>query len=197
MRRNIKLLMMLTIALLIIAGCSGNNNDEGNNNQNEGNTNQEASNDESSNEENDSDESDEILRLGETGTVKTTIGEYEVTPTSVEIVESRDGNEPSIDNGYFIIIDAEIKNIGESTLETSDIVGGTTALLDDEEGRSHIRPQYDFTDQFIGEIGVGEEVTGQLLYERRDSEYYDLVFGYALETVSNQVTWRFDADEAK
>jgi hypothetical protein len=46
-----------------------------------------------------------------------------------------------------------------------------------------------------GDIEPGESVSGELVFDVIESSYYELVYGHATPTVSNQVRWHFDADE--
>lgn len=72
-------------------------------------------------------------------------------------------------------------------------------MLDDTELKSENRwgYGYSFIEEITEEINPDSEVSGQLVFELPKSKYYDLYFGWGLETVSNEVIWRFDADEAK
>lgn len=129
--KNVIRLSFLIISLLLVAACGNNDNSNG---QNEGNSNN-ASN---VNSDNEAEQTSEKLRLGDTGTIKDTIGEYEITPSSFEITDSVDGDVPTTASrgDQFIIVEITIKNIGDSALVGSDITRTGVALFDDEDGLS-------------------------------------------------------------
>ncbi|ADU31785.1 DUF4352 domain-containing protein [Evansella cellulosilytica] len=134
---------------------------------------------------------DEVLSIGDTGRMIDTLGEYEVTIHSVEITEEIQGNTPMED--VYVIVDLSIKNIGDEILEVQDIIG--THLFSDDDLPSGNMFYVDFIDEIDGEISYGETVSGQILFDQIYSEYYNLVFGWGLSTVSNELTWHFTRDE--
>ena len=134
-----------------------------------------------------------ILSLGETGTMDDTLGTYEVTPTAVEFVESADGESPY--NGIFVVVDITIKNTGDAELASEDIAKAD--LFNSDDIRMESLNYYSFAENFEGPIAPGEEMSGQLVFDHNQTDTYQLIFGYGLETVSNEVKWEFSKDEAK
>lgn len=189
---------MLLLSLFIIAGCNSKNDNEESkkDNSQEENTNNQ--------DENDSDSSNEILGLGDTGTLETVIGDYEVIPESFEIVKDIDGITPTEEGDVFVIVDITVKNIGDTTLNPEEVTTDTAVLLDKEEYKYDLLTSVSMDgpyDEYINiiseEIQPDEVVDGQLLYALPPTNQYSLVYGWGLDTTSNEVTWRFDADEAK
>src|SRR5699024_11189767 len=109
--------------MLAIAGCG--NEDNGNNDATNDNS-ANASADDSENNSADNADSieygdEQVLQLGETGIMKDTTGEYEVTPTSFVETKEFEGEKPSNDDLTFIVVDINIKNIGESVLKGEEL----------------------------------------------------------------------------
>lgn len=181
MRKHIKLSLLLLLTLLFVVACGESNDDKNNDNSDDGN-----------------EDSEEVLGLNDTGTLETNLGDFEVTPTAIEIQESIDGETPVNDGYNFVIIDVIIENIGETTLEAKDIAESTTiVIISDEPRTSTVQSHYDFPENKITEdLKPGDKAEGQLLFEVKPSEYYDLTYGNGLPSfVSNKVTWRIDSDE--
>src|SRR5699024_12606713 len=131
-----------------------------------------------------------------TGVHETTIGDYEVTPTAFEIVESVNGVEPDNGNFNFIIIDVTVKNIGDTVLDGKEVA--KIDLRDAEDFVRSNKKQYDFVNHFEEVIEPGEEVEGQFIFTSLpDLEYYDLIFGLHRSGVANELTWRFTQDDLK
>lgn len=182
---------LLIIAMLAVAGC-GNNNDTNN-----GETNNNANDNQNEAEENSSaaDGEDQVLQLGETGTIKSTIGEYEVTPTSFVVADEWEGETPRIDGDVYVIIDIIITNIGDTVLEGKDLrkvdaIGGNDIV-------SSNNALSDKINELEGELQPGEEMEGQLAFGLIPTNTYKLVFGMHLGSVSNEITWELDADKAE
>ncbi|WP_117168158.1 DUF4352 domain-containing protein [Paraliobacillus sediminis] len=207
MKNLIKLMVIGMVIGFVLVGC--NNDDEANetsdNQVTEDSTEvtgedyeaEEAEGDESASDESDSssDSKLEILSLGETGIIKDSIGTYEITPTSFELLEATEEAEPS--NGVFVLINLTIKNIGDESVDSSGLVNDSAALIDSDDIAEFNEDYYKFVDAFDGEVESGEEISGQLLFDQAKTDNYSLMFGYGLETVSNQIKWGFSAEEAK
>lgn len=148
----------------------------------------------------DGDFSDQLdLRIGDTGTVESTIGVYEVTLKGVEVTEEVNGQMSELDE--FMIADFTIKNVGEDPISALDTISNFE-LTDAPEaaGMTDMAEYFDGVDAFEGEIAPGEEVDGQALYYTYDAdEYYVLVTEGLVGTgaVKNQITFTFDKSEAE
>jgi len=192
--KRYSLICLLIIAILAIAGCGSSDNE--NNNE----TNANASMNDNGNNSSDDVESNEngdhqILQLGETGTIKDTTGEYEVTPTSFQVVKEWEGEVPNNDDLTFLVVDVTIKNIGESVLNGEelrkvDAIGGKDLTFSNNQ-------LIDKINELEGELQPGEKMVGQLAFALVPTDTYQLVFGLHLGSVSNQITWELPADQAK
>ncbi|WP_117168155.1 DUF4352 domain-containing protein [Paraliobacillus sediminis] len=211
MKNLIKLIVTGMVIAFVLVGC--NNDDEANEtseNQETEDSNEasetageaetdEAEGEESTSEETDSSESKgEILSLGETGTMETILGDFEVTPTGVKFLEEiEDGGsnvEPS--NEVFIVVDVTVKNIGDEAFESGESI--TADLFDMSDAGLGNTPGYSSVEDFDGEVAPGEEVSGQLIFDFWETDPYILIFGYGYTSdLSNEVTWEFTADEAE
>ncbi|WP_058305884.1 DUF4352 domain-containing protein [Gracilibacillus massiliensis] len=149
----------------------------------------EDANEESSKEEKGSTTNNEdFLSLGETGTVESNVGDYEVTVNSFEFIEEFDENTPMLK--YFVLVDYTVKNIGEDPIVGEDIY--RTEIIDDQE---YVEENYYFEsiNQLKGEIAPGESVEAELLFDSEESEHYQLVFNYASSATT--LTWEFNSNE--
>jgi len=194
--RKYSLISLVIIAMLIIAGCG--NEDNGNNDATNDNS-VNASADDSENNSADNADSieygdEQVLQLGETGTMNTTAGQYEVTPTSFQVTKEWEGEVPSNEEREFLIVDVIVKNVGDSTLDGKDLrkvdaIGGEDLVGSNKELIGKI-------DELEGEIENGEELKGQLAFSVYPADPYQLVFGLHKGTVSNKITWELPADQA-
>ncbi|WP_058305886.1 DUF4352 domain-containing protein [Gracilibacillus massiliensis] len=204
------IIMTLLIAILLIAcssddgnGTEPEENDPDTEEENNGNTEENDADDVTDNESSDSDVSDtenegestndngKVLSLGETGTIESNVGDYEVTVHSFEFVDEADGNTARLD--YFVLVDYTVKNIGDTSINGEDIY--RTDIIDDQdltEGNLY----FESINQLEGEIAPGESVDAELLFDSEESEHYQLVFNYAsLEENATTLTWEFSSDE--
>ncbi|OZU89884.1 hypothetical protein CIL03_01725 [Virgibacillus indicus] len=217
-----RLLFNLFIVMLlagILAACSDDqdNTDEENNQeeQTEEETNtdeeQESESDEgnaSDSEEDSSEESGDTgsapdekaedqlkLSIGDTGTITNNFSKHEITLNSVEIKEEA-GGEPS-QQGNYVIVDLTVKNLGEDALSADDALGSTE--LATEHGDSGM-PWFfieGVAEEWPGQIESGESQSGVLLFDIQKSDSYALQTAVDLDSLSNQISFIFSADEAK
>ncbi|QQK77647.1 DUF4352 domain-containing protein [Salicibibacter cibarius] len=149
---------------------------------------EESEEDESGNDASGDFEEDQHLTLGETGVYDTTIGTYEITLDSVSTEDEVEGEPPV--NEVFIIAEVTIENISDEAVDAVDLA--MADMMND--GETHEMAYWDYG--FEGEeIEPGESLTGELIYDEMESSYYELVYGFASDTVANEVRWRFEEDE--
>lgn len=143
---------------------------------------------------------EEVMELGETGFVDDEIGQYEITPKSVEIFKERDGITPYNDDEVFVLIDYTVKNLGEEPIEAEDVLGFRSLLENAQGNRVDEKRSYDFdfVDKATGTIAPGESYEGQMFFDPPESETdeYTLQFGSSAADVED-AEWFFTASEAK
>src|SRR5699024_1984807 len=141
------------------------------------------------------------LKLGETGVVENSNGKYEVTVNSVRYVNTIGDNwDPETE--VFVIADVLIKNIGEETLNSSNIV--EPALAEGEA--SGYTPA--FSIDFLETIGaasdlnvIGKEIESdssieaEFVFDTEKHENYKLAFGTAADQIITRSEWKFSDEE--
>ncbi|HEU5140386.1 MAG TPA: DUF4352 domain-containing protein [Bacillales bacterium] len=147
--------------------------------------------------------SDEIgnqvgLEVGEVGTIQDTLGTYEVKLKSADIKKEVKGLESKAD--IFILVKLSIKNVGDHPIKAGEVIE-SVKLLDDHKGGGEDKADHTKglnTFKGKGEIQPGTSKNGVLLFDMPESEYYQMVWNFGFTgTLSNKVTWEFDASEAK
>jgi hypothetical protein len=139
------------------------------------------------------------LGVGDTGSFDTTLGTYDITLNSAEIIEEElDGEASQLDN--LMLLDITIKNTSESSQMVEDLIEDLEITHNLEgTGSSNAAEYFSSVEELSGEIASGEEVNGQFITDiSEEEEYYfrKKVGNIAAET-SNQVVWTIPAEEAK
>lgn len=139
------------------------------------------------------------LRVGDTGQIADTIGEFEVTLNTVESIDEVDGEQSPLD--IYILASVTVKNIGESTLDSNNIID-SFEITHNLEGSGYGDYSHRFEDvnEIIGNIEPGEEVDGELIFTATDAENLFIRINSGLVTsgaVKNQTIWTFDKSEAE
>ena len=205
-------LLIIGLTLLIIVGCN-NNEPEGLNDSNasedvttgedesdfedegEDEESSDASEDESTSEGSEDDY--DLLSLGETGLMETAIGDFEVTVTRFSFVDQAEESDPyqHPDNGIFVLVDVDLKNVGEEELLSSDIA---RARLYNNTGAGIAgSTNFPSIEQFPENIEPGETVSGQIIIDHFTEDYYELSFGgNHLESLTNEIRWTLNAEDA-
>ncbi|MGN7312390.1 DUF4352 domain-containing protein [Alkalicoccobacillus gibsonii] len=137
------------------------------------------------------------LRIGETGTVETTIGVYSVKVNKVEIVQELDGEMSELD--YFVLVDYTLKNKGDEELDAAHSISNLE-FTDDLEvsGFPNYAEYYETLSLVEGTLAPGEETTGQGLHDAYENdEYYLRVAGglVASGAAKNDIRFTFQKNE--
>jgi len=138
------------------------------------------------------------LRLGDTGLVQTSIGTYELTINSVEIVGTElDGEAALLDE--IILLEMTFKNIGEEPIIAEDVMINL-GLVTDLEGtdNTNAAASFDSAEYFEGEIAPGEEREAQFITDTRTAEeyYFRTSPGAVAAGTHNEVIWTITDEEA-
>src|SRR5690606_19567409 len=131
------------------------------------------------------------LGIGDRGEFDTTLGTYEMTVDSAELVDTEiDDVLPKFD--VFIVLDLSIKNTSDQALSLDDLIVSMEATEDlDMSGYSDISGGFDSIEMITGTIEPGESVSGQFITEAYASEeyYFRKDPGNITGGSSNQVIW--------
>lgn len=202
-----KLLIMIAFAsVMVLVACSDSSTDEKVSDVDNKEENQKLEDKQTDEEDNSSTTGDkdrvedqENLKIGDTGTFDTTLGQYEMTLDRAELVDGELEGEKSTRDGY-IILDITIKNTSDQTQDLEELIYSMEVISNlDHTGSQDHAHVYDTITAFEGDIEPGEKASAQFLTIVDDSEEY--FFRKAVGNIaggsSNQVIWSFSAEEAK
>lgn len=186
MKKTVALLASLLSIGLFLGACSSENQEKKEVEHNEVNHNNEME------EVNKNDGEDFVLNLNETSEVEAFFGKFEATVLKIEKIEEVEGEEPS--NDTFIKIHVRIKNTSEEKIDLALINGGfyLNTPTNNDSWYDPI-PYYDTIKNMEGEIAPNNEAVGELLFNVRLSDYYDVVYDDSVS--SKEVRWRFEIME--
>lgn len=183
--------------MVLIVGCSNDNNTEKKTNTNSTNENEEINKGTNKGEtEIDGVKFANVLGLNDKDEIETTIAHYEMTPTNIETFNERDGHEPTNEGEVFILIDVTIKNLDDEAVVAEDIID-LGVKLDGEEFNAGNMWGAGF-DSFVNEleddyeIEPNEEVEAQLIFETDPSDYFVLYTSWGLEDEADQNVWKLE-----
>lgn len=139
------------------------------------------------------------LRLGDTGLVQTSIGTYELTIDSAEIVGTElDGEEALLDE--IILLEMTFKNIDDKPIIAEHLMINL-GLVTDLEGsdNTNAAASFDSIEFFEGEITPGEERKAQFIADTRTAEeyYFRTGTGSVAAGTQNEVLWTITDEEAR
>ncbi|GIN74207.1 hypothetical protein J14TS2_46820 [Bacillus sp. J14TS2] len=139
------------------------------------------------------------LKIGDTGTVQTSIGTYELTVDSAEIVGPElDGVSTELEE--LIVLDLTFKNVDDQPLSAEDIMSslGITDILEGSNNHNSAEA-YESIDDFEGELASGEERKTQFIADVYTAEeyYFRQNPGIVAAGTSNDVMWTITAEEAR
>ncbi|WP_148436783.1 hypothetical protein [Gracilibacillus timonensis] len=144
-------------------------------------------------------EDQEDLTIGDTGTFQATLGTYEVTLKSAEMVGEELDGEPSLLD-ELIVLELSFKNIGDNVLQAEEVMGNMEITEDlMGSGFSNGASEFETIDEFEGEIQPGEERTATFIGDvlTADEYYFRKDQGNVEAGTSNQVIWTITDEEAR
>src|SRR5699024_1861085 len=151
------------------------------------------------------------LRLGESARYKMFDQQFEIVPTSFQIVHKNESVGKLISSykyGVYFVLDVTVKNVGETDIETIDFIDLANYYLinNNHEGRvSFIYPDRETEEQRVlainrfeedAVIAPGEEQSGQLLFETTMAEEYGIGLGDLASDYQREAIWHVSIDEA-
>jgi len=139
------------------------------------------------------------LSLGDTGSFVTTLGTYDMTVTSAELMGYEfEGIESEIEE--WVLLDVTIKNTSDEPLNAEDLIE-SMELTEMEEGSGYMDSAgaFDSVEEFEGEIEPGEEQSAQFIAYAYESDiyYFRKSPGNVAGGSSNQVIWNINIDDMK
>jgi len=210
-RQTMKKLQVGMMALLlmasILAACSEDKKEQTNQTDDseeveeteEAEETEEDANEETQDQEEGSIEDQRDLTIKETGTFQSTLGTYEVTLESAQIVgEELDGKASLYEE--LIVLDLTFKNIGDETLLAEEITADMQITDDlDTSGAYNGAEEFDSIEVFQGEIQPGEEKAAQFIGDiyTADEYFFRKAEGNVATGTSNQVIWTIPDEEAR
>lgn len=167
--KKFSLLSVLILLVLVISACGGSSETGG-----------------------DGISEDGTLTLGETGLFKATKGDFEITIDSVKKEAGGDG-EQSL-RGTYIVASVTVTSRSSTTVNVEDILP-FKIYVDDIVNWNNVTfgKEYSFGGQITGEISEGESVTGNIIFDARESETYTILLGGKADP--NKLEWSLTADD--
>lgn len=209
MKRFNSLIAIMFVMSMILIACSDDKKEESNtdnisveeNNEGSkelGEDSDSADDDNSNNDLEITEEDQEDLKMGDTGTIETTIGTYEMTLDDAELVGPELDGEETYDDDL-ILLDITIKNIGDDTMDLDPAVAALLVSEDFEGGSFDGAEDFDSVEKFSGKLDPGEEKSGQFITDVVDADEYYLLQDYGSVSAggTNQVIWTIKKEEAE
>ena len=167
--RKISLWFVLVLLVLVVSACGGSSETGG-----------------------DGISEDGTLTIGETGLFKTTSGDFEVTLNSVKYEKGGDG-ETAL-RGTYVVANATITS-RTSTAVTVEKVLPCKIFVDDVVNWNNVTAgkEFSFGTQISGEMKEGDSITGEIIFDARESEAYTILLGG--KTDPNKLEWSLSADD--
>ena len=217
MKRKYLLVVIVSLVLSLLVACSNNSStnvdEDGNTETDVTNENGTQQNLEDETEDDDSKENPSSnngifevteepqidLRIGDTGLVQTSLGTFELTLNSAEVIGTElDGESTQLDE--LILLELTFKNTDDQPLVAEDLMVNL-GITSDLEGPNmeNFGEFFDSIENFEGEIAPGEEKKAQFISDVYTSgEYYFRPNpGVVASGVHNDLIWTITDDEAR
>ncbi|MFD1017676.1 DUF4352 domain-containing protein [Thalassobacillus hwangdonensis] len=188
--KGIMKLTLFIIIILIVTGCSSN--DEQTNETNKANEEDVTQSNQDTSEEDETELEQTTLNMGETAELSTTVGDFSLTLTNAQEKTEIDGEQSQRE--IFVVTEWEVKNTSEEPIEISETIGAIKLFNDIRiSGAAWILLEDD--EEWSGELKPGESETGELLFEIEDTENYSVGMNYASsESAPRKVMWNFTVE---
>ena len=202
--------VLLASSVLLMACGNDNSNQTGEEEAEDADVEQQEEQEEETNEKTqDSDEPQEVdkgathgnwgddelgLGIGDTATFSSNFVMAEITLDSVEQIEDEDAF-----YGYYTILHMTANNIGDEPAEFEDIFDSTELSdgpieEDDDKNWGEYWEEAE-VDGDSSEVGIGEEVSGSLVYDVEKVDEYEIYMNFNLSSTSNKISFEFNEDE--
>lgn len=135
---------------------------------------------------------DGILTIGETGLFKTTAGEFEVTLNSVKVEAGGDGENAL--RGTYVVANATITSRASKAVKVEEVFP-FKIFVDDVVNWNNVTAgkEFSFGTQISGEINEGDSLTGEIIFDARNSETYTILLGGKAEP--NKLEWSLSSED--
>ncbi|MEH7225371.1 DUF4352 domain-containing protein [Bacillus sp. JJ1566] len=135
---------------------------------------------------------DGTLTIGETGLFKTTSGDFEVTINSVKYETGEDGEKAL--RGTYVVANATVTSRSSQAV-TVDKTLPFKIFVDDVVNWNNVTPgkEFSFGTQISGEMKEGDSITGEIIFDARESETYTILLGG--KTDPNKLEWSLTSDD--
>lgn len=141
----------------------------------------------------------ENLKIGDTATIESTLGKFEVTLESVKGVKEIDGEESLL--GNLLITQLTVKNVGEKAFNTEDQIDTLEMVTDIKgEGSPDDSAHFESLKKLTGNLEPGESVSGEAVFEAYESDEYLMMTKRSYRagnTVYNNAVWTIQNSEVK
>jgi len=141
----------------------------------------------------------ENLKIGDTATIESTLGKFEVTLESVKGVKEIDGEESLL--GNLLITQLTVKNVGEKAFNTMDQIDTLEMVTNMEwDGSPDDSAHFESLKKLTGNLEPGDSVSGEAVFEAYDSDEYLLMTKRSYRagnTVYNNAVWTIQNSEVK
>ncbi|MEH7236834.1 DUF4352 domain-containing protein [Bacillus sp. JJ1562] len=137
---------------------------------------------------------DGTLTIGETGLYKSTSGDFEVTINSVKYETGEDGEKAL--RGTYVVANATVTSRSSTAVNIEKAVP-FKIFVDDVVNWNNVTAgkEFSFGTQISGEIKEGDSVTGEVIFDARESETYTILLGG--KTDPNKLEWSLTPDDFK
>ncbi|MEH7380979.1 DUF4352 domain-containing protein [Bacillus sp. JJ1533] len=135
---------------------------------------------------------DGTLTIGETGLFKTNSGEFEVTINSIKLESGEDGEKAL--RGTYVVANATVTSRSSTTVNIEKVLP-FKIFVDDVVNWNNVAAgkEFSFGTQISGEIKDGDSVTGEIIFDARESETYKILLG--AKTDPNKLEWSLTPDD--